>query len=160
MKTNTAEIRKSVYAETNRAADQREIWGVALEAFRKFDGCMVSKAFATALQKKLPGATVYYDKSGHGVFTSITLSVWGVGSIGYNQRESFFLLSSEPFNYAEFSKLYTARKNENIKRCQGLVDRMGSVDKLVADVVAARAAYEAAVAALGPLEHHVTDGRL
>lgn len=160
MKTNTAEIRKSVYAETNRAADQREIWGVALEAFRKFDGCMVSKAFATALEKKLPNAKVYYAKSGQGPFASINFAIWGVGCIEYNQRETFNLSATQPFSYAEFHKLYTERKNVNIHRCQGLIDKLGSVDKLVADVVAARAAYEAAVAALGPLEHHVMDGRM
>jgi hypothetical protein len=63
-----------------------------LDALRPLDGKKITKRFATVVGKALPDHTVYYDVCK--VTGTYRLYIWGAG-IDYNQRESFYLGTSE-----------------------------------------------------------------
>lgn len=57
-----------------------------IEALAPLNGRKINKAFATAVEKALPGYSVYYDKKDY----NVSINVWGNG-VPYDRKISVYL---------------------------------------------------------------------
>lgn len=150
-------IRQALHDATIASKAKRRIWAAAIESFRKFDGCVVSKAFATRLEKQLPGMAVYYEKSKND--GSHHIKVWGEGLL-YGERETFYLSSQKGFDYAEFVNDYTQRAAASAKYVEDMTAAYAELPELRTNFEIARDAYEKAVADFGSLGNIALSGSL
>lgn len=143
--------------ETIQKDYERETSGICLfeimvETFKSFEGKPITKRLATALQKKLPDHTIYYEH----LYGMYHIRIWGNGT-PYDQRAGFLLGYDNASAYREgkdheqhsgfrdYSACYGwAAKDRNQQRETLLADkkRIAHLAKVISDYLSAKKALD------------------